>query len=61
MQFGRPLYLMLTSYDYEENIEPAIAVPLCRVASQPTFDVKLRNVLSRPRLPEVLLLTNKCR
>ena len=26
----------------------------------PTFDVKLRNVLSRERLPEVLLITNRC-
>jgi hypothetical protein len=30
------------------------------VRSQPPFDVKLRNVLSRQRLPEILLLTNKC-
>jgi hypothetical protein len=35
-------------------------VPLCQVSSQPTFDVKLRNVLSRERLPEILLLTTKC-
>ena len=57
---GRPLYLMLTSDDYEKIIKPATQVRLCQVASQPTFDVKLRNVLSRVRLPEVLLVTNKC-
>jgi hypothetical protein len=57
---GRPLYVMMTSYDYEEKIKPAIARPLCQVTAVPTFDVKLRNVLSRQRLPEVLLLTNRC-
>jgi 4-amino-4-deoxy-L-arabinose transferase-like glycosyltransferase len=56
----QPLYLMMTSDDYDRIIKPATSASLCRVASQPTFDVKLRNVLSRVRLPEVLLLTNKC-
>jgi len=60
LQSRRPLYLMLTSDDYANIIEPAAPGRLCRVASQPTFDVKLRNVLSRVRLPEVLLVTNKC-
>ena len=57
---GRPMYLMMTSYDYEEKIQPVVPDKLCRVSAQPTFDVKLRNVLSRRQLPEVLLLTNKC-
>ena len=59
-QFGRPLFLMASRDDYERAIKPAESAPLCRVRSQPTFDVKLRNVLSRQRLPEILLLTNKC-
>jgi 4-amino-4-deoxy-L-arabinose transferase-like glycosyltransferase len=57
---GRPLYLMLTSDDYEQLIKPTAGARLCKVSSQPTFDVKLRNVLSRVRLSEVLLVTNKC-
>jgi 4-amino-4-deoxy-L-arabinose transferase-like glycosyltransferase len=60
LTLNRPLYLLLTSDDYDKIIAPATPVPLCRIASQPTFDVKLRNVLSRTRLPEVLLVTNKC-
>ena len=60
LQSGRPLYLMVTADDYERAIAPSVSTPLCRVSSQPTFDVKLRNVLSRQRLPEILLLTNKC-
>ena len=57
---NRPLYLMVTADDYERAIKPSITQPLCRVSAQPTFDVKLRNVLSRRRLPEVWLMTNKC-
>ena len=60
LRSGRPLYLMASRDDYERAIKPAESAPLCRVRSQPTFDVKLRNVLSRQRLPEILLLTNKC-
>ena len=60
LQSGRPLYLMVTADDYERAIEPSAPAPLCRVGSQPTFDVKLRNVLSRRRMPEILLVTNKC-
>jgi hypothetical protein len=60
LRSGRPLFLMASRDDYERAIKPAETVPLCQVSSQPTFDVKLKNVLSRERLPEVLLLTNKC-
>jgi 4-amino-4-deoxy-L-arabinose transferase-like glycosyltransferase len=55
----RPLYLIVTVDDYERAIQPNVTEPLCRVSSQPTFDVKLKNVLSRRRLPEVWLMT-KC-
>jgi 4-amino-4-deoxy-L-arabinose transferase-like glycosyltransferase len=60
LESRRPLYLMLTSDDYERAIKPETRARLCRVSAQPTFDVKLRNVLARQRRPEVLLLTNKC-
>jgi len=60
LQSGRPLYLMVSRDDYERAIKPLEPSPMCRVSSQLTFDVKLKNVLSRDRLPEVLLLTNQC-
>ena len=60
LRSGRPLFLMVSRDDYERAIQPDEPTPLCRVSSQPTFDVKLKNVLSRQRLPEILLLTNKC-
>ena len=56
----RPLYLMASRDDYDRAIKPVTPVPLCHVSSQPTFDVKLKNVLARERLPEMLLMTNKC-
>jgi 4-amino-4-deoxy-L-arabinose transferase-like glycosyltransferase len=56
----RPLFLMASRDDYDRAIKPVTPVPLCQVSSQPTFDVKLRNVLSRQRMPEILLLTTKC-
>jgi 4-amino-4-deoxy-L-arabinose transferase-like glycosyltransferase len=60
LRSGRPIYLMVSRDDYERAIRPDEPTPLCKISSQPTFDVKLRNVLARERMPEVLLLTNKC-
>ncbi len=60
LQSGRPLFLMVSRDDYARAIEPVTSARLCRISSHPTFDVKLRNVLSRQRMPEILLLTNKC-
>jgi hypothetical protein len=56
----RPLYLMVTADDYERAIQPNVTEPLCRISSHPTFDVKLRNILARRRLPEIWLVTNQC-
>ena len=32
----------------------------CIIDSRPTFDVKLKTVLSREPLPELVLVTNRC-
>jgi hypothetical protein len=60
LRSGRPIYLMVSRDDYERQIAPVEPTPLCRVSAHTTFDVKLRNVLARERLPEVLLMTNRC-
>jgi 4-amino-4-deoxy-L-arabinose transferase-like glycosyltransferase len=60
LRSGRRVFLAVPSYDYETMIAPALNVQVCRVASRPTFDAKLRNVLSRQKPPEILLLTNRC-
>jgi hypothetical protein len=51
---------MLPSHDFNEIIKPKVKVPTCLVATQPTFDVKLRNVVARQQLPELWLISNRC-
>jgi hypothetical protein len=36
------------------------STPTCAVSTHPTFDVKLRNILARDPLPDLLLITNRC-
>jgi 4-amino-4-deoxy-L-arabinose transferase-like glycosyltransferase len=61
LRSNAPLFLMSSEDDYHRIIEPALpAGTLCHVTSRPTFDVKLRNVLAQERLPEIVLMTNKC-
>jgi 4-amino-4-deoxy-L-arabinose transferase-like glycosyltransferase len=60
LESGRTVYLMLPRHDYETIILPAVKVRTCIVSRQPMFDVKLKSVLARERLPELLLVTNRC-
>ncbi len=60
LESERTVYLMLPRHDYETIILPAVKTTTCIVSRQPMFDVKLKNVLARERLPELLLVTNKC-
>jgi 4-amino-4-deoxy-L-arabinose transferase-like glycosyltransferase len=53
-------YVVMRENEYE-RIRADIGVPTCVVQSQPTFDVKLRNVLARDPLPDLVLVTNRCR
>ncbi len=62
LQSNTPLFLMSSEDDYKRILEPALPDgAFCKVTSRPTFDVKLRNILARERLPEIVLMTNKCR
>ncbi len=53
------IYAVLSDEDYE-RLEPHIGVPTCIIARSPTVNVKLRAVLAREPLPEVLLISNRC-
>jgi len=55
----RPLYATLSADDYQE-LAPRIAARTCIIERRPTFDVKLKSVLAREPLPELLLITNQC-
>ena len=56
---GKTVYAILSNENYAE-IGPEIGVPTCVIDRRPTFDVKLKNMLNRDLLPELLLITNKC-
>ena len=55
----RRVYATLSSDDYEE-LSPRIRSHTCIIERRPTFDVKLKRVLAREPLPELLLITNEC-
>jgi hypothetical protein len=54
------VYAVLSADDYAA-LAPRIGDSTCIVDRRPTFEVKLRQVLSRQPLPELLLITNRCR
>jgi 4-amino-4-deoxy-L-arabinose transferase-like glycosyltransferase len=56
---GRRAFVILPSGDYEA-IRSQARARTCVISSHPTLDMKLRNVLARDPLPELLLITNRC-
>jgi 4-amino-4-deoxy-L-arabinose transferase-like glycosyltransferase len=57
---GRRVFAVLSANDYAA-LEPQIGSITCVLDRRPTFDVKLKNVLARQPLPELLLITNQCK
>ena len=55
----RAVYAVLSASDYAQ-IEPEIGVRTCVLDREPTVNVRLKAVLARDPLPEVLLITNRC-
>jgi 4-amino-4-deoxy-L-arabinose transferase-like glycosyltransferase len=60
MLSDRRVYAVLSADDYAD-LRPLIGARTCVLDRRPTFDVRLRNVLSRQPLPELFLITNDCR
>ena len=56
---GKTVYAILSAENYGE-LAPRLKPPVCIIDRRPTFDVKLKNMLNRDSLPELLLITNKC-
>ena len=52
---------VITPRQHETEIAQAVERETCIVSAQPTFDVKLRNVIARDPLPDLVLITNRCR
>jgi 4-amino-4-deoxy-L-arabinose transferase-like glycosyltransferase len=55
----RPAYAVLSRENYT-TLAAALGESTCVIDRRPTFDVKLRNVLAREPLPELVLVTNQC-
>jgi 4-amino-4-deoxy-L-arabinose transferase-like glycosyltransferase len=56
---GRTVYAVLSTDNYQRLAE-RIGVRTCEIERRPTFDVKLKNMIKRQPLPELVLITNKC-
>jgi 4-amino-4-deoxy-L-arabinose transferase-like glycosyltransferase len=52
-------YLVIPAEDYE-TLRTALPGPTCVIDRRPLFDVKLRHLLTREPLPELVLVTNRC-
>jgi 4-amino-4-deoxy-L-arabinose transferase-like glycosyltransferase len=59
LEGDRPAYAILSRENYRA-IASALDRQTCIIERRPTFDVKLRTVLAREPLPELVLVTNRC-
>jgi 4-amino-4-deoxy-L-arabinose transferase-like glycosyltransferase len=57
---NRRVYAVLSADDYSA-LQPALGTRTCVIERHQTFDVKLRTVIARQPLPELLLITNECK
>ena len=56
---NRGVYAIMSPENYAK-LAPRIKVPTCIIDRRPTFNVKLKNMLNRDSLPELLIVTNRC-
>ena len=56
---GRTVYAVLSVENYRD-VAGRNGVPTCEIERRPTFDVKLKNMIGRQPLPELVLITNRC-
>ncbi len=56
----RRVYAVISAGDYAA-LAPQIGARTCVIDRRPTFEVKLRQVLARQPLPELLLISNQCK
>ncbi len=55
----RRVFAVLSDSDYAQ-LEPVAGVDTCVLDRRPTVNIKLKAVLARDPLPQVLLITNRC-
>jgi 4-amino-4-deoxy-L-arabinose transferase-like glycosyltransferase len=54
---GKAVYCVMSRADYE-GLQATLPQPILILASRPVFQVKLRGILDRRELPQVVLITN---
>jgi hypothetical protein len=59
LEGNRPAYAILSRENYRA-IASGLDSQTCIIERRPTFDVKLKTVLAREPLPELVLVTNRC-
>src|SRR5262249_55058530 len=59
MKGDQRVFAVVSAGDYEEIARDA-GIPTCVLDRRPTVNIKLKAVLARDPLPEVLLITNRC-
>jgi 4-amino-4-deoxy-L-arabinose transferase-like glycosyltransferase len=59
LRSNRTVYAILSAGNYRE-LAGQIGVPTCEIERRLTFDVKLKNMLTREPLPQLVLVTNRC-
>jgi 4-amino-4-deoxy-L-arabinose transferase-like glycosyltransferase len=55
----RRVFAVLSASDYAQ-LQPVLGVDTCVLDRRPTVNIKLKAVLARDPLPQVLLITNRC-
>jgi 4-amino-4-deoxy-L-arabinose transferase-like glycosyltransferase len=60
MRGERPAYAVLSRDSYTA-LADTLGTNTCEIERRPTFDVKLKNVLAREPMPELVLITNQCK
>jgi hypothetical protein len=58
LESGRDVYCLMSIQDYEA-LKQSLGVPTYVLASYPVFQVKLKGILDRAGLPQVVLISNK--
>ncbi|HVF90843.1 MAG TPA: glycosyltransferase family 39 protein [Blastocatellia bacterium] len=58
LKSGRDVYCLMSLRDYE-TVGGSLSVPTYVLASYPVFQVKLKGILDRTGLPQVVLISNK--
>jgi 4-amino-4-deoxy-L-arabinose transferase-like glycosyltransferase len=56
---GKRIYLVVSAEDFDK-VKGQLPGDHCVIDRRPTFDVRLRNILAREALPQLIVVSNRC-